>query len=418
MSDSDTKTTDIEDLNPALDVVKSIMDQPANPNGYVLGEAIDYSVTVTNTGNQTLTNIKVSDPRMGADETIASLAPKASQKFDYSYTVTEADILTGNGKLTNVFTASTTFGDKPVSDSDTKTTAIEKLNPSLSVVKTVTSTMPAGGYGLGSVIEFTVTVTNNGNQTLTNITVNDPMMGPDDLLIDSLAPGASYPAIVYTHTVTAADVAAGTVINVVTVKAGDEIEERSTTTTPIDNAIDVTGTVEWFYGPAMSPESPTPDEVQVQLYANGLPYGPAQKFTGATDIWSYTWPGLLKTDAEGKPIVYSIVQLDSFDAYLTQQEGNLSVLNLLQYFLVRFIDVGGTVLKDSAVSYGGSTTPPADPARTGYTFSRWTGGVWVNVTANQIIRPVYESIVKPDVITELGIPLAGGAVTNVGDTFD
>jgi hypothetical protein len=279
--------------------------------------------------------------------------------------------------------------------------------------------MPAGGYGLGSVIQYTVTVANNGNQTLSDITVHDPLMGPD-LMIDSLEPGASYPAIIYTHTVTAEDVKAGSVINEVIVKSSDGTEDRATTTTTLTNVIDVTAKVNWFYGPAMSPESPKPTKVQVQLYANGAPYGSVQTVTGTTESWSFIWPGLLKTDAEGNLIVYSVAQLDELTGYTTANTDKLTVLNMLQYFLVQFIDLDSNLLKGVAVSYGGSTTPPPSPGRTGYTFKDWTGGVWVNVTANQIIRPLYDAIPSDEdaVIAELGIPLAGGTVANVGDTFD
>jgi uncharacterized repeat protein (TIGR01451 family)/uncharacterized repeat protein (TIGR02543 family) len=419
VTDSDDETTDIEDLKASLDVVKTITDQPENPDGYVLGEEIDYHVTVTNNGNQTLTNIAVHDPMMGPDKTIGTLAPKAVETIDYKYTVKEADIKNGGGKLTNVFTASTTFGDDTVTDSDDETTDIEDLKASLDVVKAVTSTMPAGGYGLGSVIQYTVTVANNGNQTLSDITVHDPLMGPD-LTIDSLEPGASYPAIIYTHTVTAEDVKAGSVINEVIVKSSDGTEDRATTTTTLTNVIDVTAKVNWFYGPAMSPESPKPTKVQVQLYANGAPYGSVQTVTGTTESWSFIWPGLLKTDAEGNLIVYSVAQLDELTGYTTANTDKLTVLNMLQYFLVQFIDLDSNLLKGVAVSYGGSTTPPPSPGRTGYTFKDWTGGVWVNVTANQIIRPLYDAIPSDEdaVIAELGIPLAGGTVANVGDTFD
>ena len=186
--------------------------------------------------------------------------------------------------------------------------------------------------------------------------------------------------------------------------------------------IDVTGTVDWIYGPA-SPESPKPKAVQVQLYANDEPAPvPVHTFTGTTTgfevTWTYTWPGLDMADQNGNPIKYTIAQIDALTGYTTTQTGDLSVLNQLQYFLVRFINDGGAVLKDSAVSYNGSTTPPATPSKTGFTFRRWTGGVWKKVTANQLIRPLYNTIPGPNVITELGIPLAGGTVANVGDTFD
>ncbi len=57
----------------------------------------------------------------------------------------------------------------------------------------------------------------------------------------------------------------------------------------------------------------------------------------------------------------------------------------------------------------GSTTPPADPGRTGYIFSNWTGGTWIDVTSDQIIRAVFTPIGDDDddddneEITPLGI---------------
>jgi uncharacterized repeat protein (TIGR02543 family) len=97
----------------------------------------------------------------------------------------------------------------------------------------------------------------------------------------------------------------------------------------------------------------------------------------------------------------------------------LTVTNSLNYCSVTFVNYDGTVLKTAQVPYGGSTTVPGRPTRFGYTFTGWTGGSWTNVTSDQIIRTRFTGITTTaTVLTELGIPLAGGTVANVGDSFD
>ena len=49
-------------------------------------------MTVTNTGNVTLTGVTVVDPLTGQNITGVTLAPGASQTYNTSYTLTQADI--------------------------------------------------------------------------------------------------------------------------------------------------------------------------------------------------------------------------------------------------------------------------------------------------------------------------------------
>jgi hypothetical protein len=49
-------------------------------------EQITYEIVVTNTGNVTLLDVRVEDPQVGLSETIASLAPGASEIFTVVYT--------------------------------------------------------------------------------------------------------------------------------------------------------------------------------------------------------------------------------------------------------------------------------------------------------------------------------------------
>lgn len=57
-------------------------------------------------------------------------------------------------------------------------------------------------------------------------------------------------------------------------------------------------------------------------------------------------------------------------------------------YTVTFKDWDSTVLKTEKVNSGASATPPSNPTRTGYTFSGWNGS-YTNVTANRTITAQY-----------------------------
>jgi uncharacterized repeat protein (TIGR01451 family) len=56
------------------------------------GDVLNYTVTVSNTGNVTLTGVTVVDPLTGQNISGVTLAPGASQTFNTSYTLTQADL--------------------------------------------------------------------------------------------------------------------------------------------------------------------------------------------------------------------------------------------------------------------------------------------------------------------------------------
>ena len=58
-------------------------------------------------------------------------------------------------------------------------------------------------------------------------------------------------------------------------------------------------------------------------------------------------------------------------------------------YTVTFVDWDGAVLKTEEVGTGGSATPPADPTRTGYDFTGWSGS-YTNVTQNETVTATYE----------------------------
>ena len=57
-------------------------------------------------------------------------------------------------------------------------------------------------------------------------------------------------------------------------------------------------------------------------------------------------------------------------------------------YTVTFKDWNGSVLKTETVNYGGAATAPADPTRTGYTFTGWDRA-FNNITANTIVTAQY-----------------------------
>jgi hypothetical protein len=83
--------------SPSLEITKE-----ANATSANIGDTINYTIIVTNTGDVTLTNVTVTDPLIGLDESIESLAAGDSQTFYGSHVVTEDDL---PGPLVNTASA-------------------------------------------------------------------------------------------------------------------------------------------------------------------------------------------------------------------------------------------------------------------------------------------------------------------------
>src|SRR5579862_4419071 len=175
---------------PGLSITKSvtgILHSGNDPAGLPPGDAdgagdvIDYSITVSNTGSETLTNVTITDPLTGFSIDVGTLAIGASTTVTDSYTVTQANMNNG-GLITNVATAT---DDQLDNVSSTVSTPVD-ADAALKVTKAYTTqpsdgTDPNGAAGVvdhaSQVIDYTIVVTNTGNVTLTNVTVNDPLTG-------------------------------------------------------------------------------------------------------------------------------------------------------------------------------------------------------------------------------------------------
>src|SRR5690606_20894253 len=147
-----------------------------------LGETISYAFLVTNTGNVTLTDVTVNDPLL-TDAGVSlvqgpqTLAPGGSFTFTATYTPTQADI--DAGRVENTATGTGTPPSGPPIESPPDTSIVPPDDtPGLTIEKTGTlNDLDGDGLlDLGETISYAFLVTNTGNVTLSDVTVDDPLL--------------------------------------------------------------------------------------------------------------------------------------------------------------------------------------------------------------------------------------------------
>ena len=183
---------------PAIAIVKSPKTQTIGS-----GATAAFTITVTNTGKVTLSDVTVTDPRSpGCDRKLGTLATAAAK----NYMCTQPDV---KKDFTNVATAT----GKPPTGADVKASDHAKVKvapftppqrPQIAIVKSpklqtlttrITKTKNAHGaiatavtYGSA---EFTIKVTDTGNTILEAVTVTDALSPDCNHSLGDLAPGAS-----------------------------------------------------------------------------------------------------------------------------------------------------------------------------------------------------------------------------------
>ena len=195
--------------SPALTITKAgvVADGTADADG----DVVDYTITVTNTGNMTLTGVAVSDPMLGgALAGSATLVPAASATYTGSYTLLQSDLDSnggGDGDLDNTATVTT---DQTAPQTASAAVLLSRT-PALTLAK---SADVASVDAAGTVVQYSLTLTNTGNATLTNVSVTDPMNGLSSIAgcpVSSLAPEATATCTA-TYTATQTDIDNGTPI--------------------------------------------------------------------------------------------------------------------------------------------------------------------------------------------------------------
>ncbi|CAL8973791.1 hypothetical protein PROP_01254 [Propionicimonas sp. T2.31MG-18] len=202
---------------PGLALVKTATLTDTNGNGVAdIGEQVAYTLSVTNTGNVTLTGIAVDDAKLaGVTCPSGPLAPAATIDCTGSYTVTQADIDAGAVANSATATGTPPTGPRTTSPPGTSLVPTPVQDPRLHVVKTA-QLDDADGNGwadLGETVRYAFVVTNTGNVTLTGVGVDDPKLGAVPCVAATLAPGESTDCGPATYTVTQADIDAGYVHN-------------------------------------------------------------------------------------------------------------------------------------------------------------------------------------------------------------
>jgi len=236
--DCDATTVPVTDPNPVMEMTKKV----TNTGPFNEGDKIEYAITVRNTGNVVLKDVKVEDAnadvvpgivgKKGEANPLPALMPEKEVVFVAYHTVTADDVKAGY--VNNLATAvgkdpsggeiTDASEDPDCPDCDETTVPIGTPNPNMTVDKAVVSVPadPVVGYTVGERIEYEIKVRNSGNVALKDVTVEDD--NADAAPVGKKGEANPIPALmpeqevvfVVSHTVTQDDIDKGGVLNIAT----------------------------------------------------------------------------------------------------------------------------------------------------------------------------------------------------------
>ena len=153
-----------------------------------VGETITYTITVTNTGNQTITDVQVTDPNavVTPPANQVDLLPGESYAFTAVHTLTQADIdamevenqATASGTDPSNNTVTDLSDDPNTGIPDDPTLVSVPVHAEITIDKSGEFTDANGnGYAdVGEVVTYTFTVHNAGDQTVSNVSIDDSFL--------------------------------------------------------------------------------------------------------------------------------------------------------------------------------------------------------------------------------------------------
>ena len=244
-----------EPENPDFTSSKVLTNEGTGTDGkFKAGETAKFDITVENTGNVTLNNVKVTEQLNGAslvngkdytvseDGTVATIAAlNVGEKVvvKATYVVTQEDV--DNGGLANAVVVEGEGAGKtdPTPEKPEEEIPTDVHNPAFTATKELTNrgTGLFGKFKVGETAAFDITVTNTGNVTLNDVTVTEQLEGAvilagkgykvvDNIaVIDEMEVGATV-VVEAEYVITQEDVDNGSVENTVAVEGnGPETED-------------------------------------------------------------------------------------------------------------------------------------------------------------------------------------------------
>ncbi|MFC5731591.1 MULTISPECIES: DUF7507 domain-containing protein [Nocardioides] len=315
---------------PALTVDKSAVPGTVSD----AGDVVTYRFLVTNSGNVTIDDVAIDETAFsGAGQLSAitcpatSLVSSAQMTCTATYEVTQADV--DNGELTNTATVTGTPPSGPPVESPPDTATVTTPDrPELSLVKSASPTGP-GTLKAGAEITYSFQVTNTGNVTMTDVSVEEQSFsgsGPMSAIscppgTDTLAPGGQMTCTA-TYTVTQDDVDAGGITNVAagtgTPPAGPPVQsppDEVTVTEPASPALSLVKSSDadrlTEVGQEITYSFLVTNTGNVTLTAVAVDEG---AFTGSGELSPVTCPAAAASMAPGEQITcsatYTVTQAD------------------------------------------------------------------------------------------------------------
>lgn len=312
---------------PAISLTKT-----ADKTELVAGQTITYSFVVKNTGNVTLSEVKVNEGSFTGSGKLsaitcpqASLAPGDSETCTATYQVTQADVDRGSVENSATATGTPPNGADPVTSDPSQATVPSDPKPALSLQKTAS---PSRVGAVGDTISYSFAVTNTGNVTLHDVTIAEGAFTGSGTMsaVDcpeaakSLAPGASVTCTA-TYQVTQADVDRGSVQNTATAEGtpptGSPVKSApSSATVPVDQHPGISlhksaSTAELVAGQSVTYFFDATNTGNVTLRDVKITEG---EFTGSGKLSAITCPDGAKSLAPGATVrctaSYTVTQAD------------------------------------------------------------------------------------------------------------
>jgi uncharacterized repeat protein (TIGR01451 family) len=176
-----------------LSVTKTVSD--ATPN---VGDTITFTVTLTNNGPDSATNVQVTDllpagltfvddvPSQGTYDSVTGVWSVGTVDPAFARTLVIHALVDGSGPATNTATISDSDQFDPNAANDTASVTETPQQADVAITKTVNNPTP----NVNDVVIFTVTVTNSGPDPATDVLVTDLLPAGLSLLLATPSQGA------------------------------------------------------------------------------------------------------------------------------------------------------------------------------------------------------------------------------------